>query len=174
LNADTLSRYEQLLAAIFWLMDEEESPDSLPSKHTDIVAFERAVAARRRALSAAGIAEQSTPDLLLERLSGNSAASDGAHYPFHSLMGCLQHVLLGHSKTKSCPADARALRSQLILHYLWDCGWQGNWQVCCGVGLTLSTRVSTKHLFCQNFEANAMCIYKINQLSLASCMQGPL
>jgi hypothetical protein len=112
-------------------MDEDESPDNPPSKHADIADFQRIVSARSDAVSAAGIATRASPEILSELLAGEASDNGGGmHYPFRTLKSCMQHVLLENTSTVACTKDASMLRCRLILHYVWDADWQGNWKVC--------------------------------------------
>jgi hypothetical protein len=101
--------------------------DSASTRHVDFEAFRRDVFQRRNALKAAGLSHKNTVDVVERQLRG--VADVASKYPFRTLRECLVQLFVNDKTAQFGEACRSELRARLLLHFIWDCKWPGDWKV---------------------------------------------
>lgn len=114
---DQLLRLAQLVSVLCWLAGQSCSLESGSRRHRDHFDFQEDAAQRRKALQRLGLLMHS----ILGSLQG--MVESDVSYPFHSLGTCLRTMFLRERTAKAGEATQRDGRAQVLLYYLWDCGF---------------------------------------------------
>lgn len=119
-SADLIQRCQQMLSCVMWATSAGISLTERSSRHMSNE-FAVELTTRRNNASKASLLSELNVTLLEASVLGGSQ-----QYPFPQLLTALKAIFVADPARSTCSANERA---HLMLYYVWDCGWQCDWQV---------------------------------------------